>query len=65
MNKPLLIIVFALLQGACVSTTTGTQSGRDLLTFKQIAAEISVQYEALESDSDIAHTTAQNVPNTG
>jgi hypothetical protein len=65
MNKPLLIIVFALLQGACATTTTGTQNGRDLLSFKQIAAEISIQYETLESDSDIAHTTAQNVPNTG
>jgi len=65
MNKPLLIIVIALLQGACATTTTGTQSGGDLLSFKQIAGEISIQYETLEPDSDISRTTAQNVPNTG
>jgi hypothetical protein len=60
MNKPLLIIVLALLQGACATTGPGTDGGHDLLTFKQIAGEISVQHEVLNSDTDLSRTTARN-----
>lgn len=64
MDKSLLIIVLAVLQSACATPASNTGSGRDLLTFKQIASEISVQYEELDADTDLSRTTAWNVPPT-
>lgn len=65
MKKPLIIILLALLQGACATTTAGQDNGRDMLSFKQIANEISVQHEILNSDKDHSRTTARNFPNAG
>ena len=64
MNKSLLIIVLALLQGACATTATEADGGHDLLTFKQIADQISVQKEILNPDTDFSRTTARNLSNT-
>ena len=60
MNKSLLIIVLALLQGACATTGPEADGGHDLLTFEQIAGEISVHHEVLNSDTDLSRTTARN-----
>ena len=64
MDKFILIIVLAIFQSACATPASNAGSGRDLLTFKQIAGEISVQYEDLDADTDLSRTTARNVPPT-
>ena len=64
MNKSLLIMVLALLHSGCASTTAGTEPGRNMLTYEQIASEISIRHEKLTSDPDLSRTTAQNTPNS-
>ena len=51
------------MQGACATTGPDADSGHDLLTFKQIAGEISVHHEVLNSDTDLSRTTARNLSN--
>lgn len=60
MNKSLLIIVLAILQGACATPVAGRQATGKLLTFEQIADEIIVEYQSLEAATDLSLTTARN-----
>ena len=60
MKKSLFIIILALTLGACTTAGSGPAAGRDMLTFDQIAGEISVQHEALDSAPDLSRTTARN-----
>jgi hypothetical protein len=59
MKKSLIIIVLSLLQGACAATGSATEDAQSMLTFKQIAGEISVQHEVLEADTDLSQTAAR------
>ena len=59
MKKSLIIIALSLLQGACAATGSATEDAQSMLTFKQIAGEISVQHEALEADTNLSQTTAR------
>ena len=64
MKKSLFIIVLTFILGACSTPGPGPATGRNMLTFDQIAGEISVQHEALESAPDLSATTARNDLNT-
>ena len=64
MKKSLFIIVLTFALSACSAARPGPEVGRSMLTFDQIAGEISVQHEALESDPDLSRTTARNDLNT-
>ena len=64
MKKSLLIILLALSLGACATPAPVTISNSSLLTFEQIAAEITVGYEELEPVEGLDDTVAMNVTNT-
>ena len=60
MKKYIIIIVLAILQAAWAGTITSEDTDRTMLTFQQIAVEISVQHEALDPATDLAGATAMN-----
>ncbi len=60
MNKSIIIIGLSILQAACAGTITSDDTDRSMLTFQQIAAEISVQHEVLDPTTDLAGATAMN-----
>jgi hypothetical protein len=64
MKNSLFITILALLQGACSTTKAAPATSQSILTFDQIALEISVQHEVLEPDTSLASTTARNVLTT-
>ena len=60
MNKSIIIIGLSILQAACAGTITSEDTQRSMLTFQQIADEISVRHEVLDPVTDLAGTTAMN-----
>ena len=64
MKKSLFIILIALSLGACATQEPVAASHSSLLTFEQIAAEITVAYEELEPAEGLDDAVAMSVTNT-
>jgi hypothetical protein len=63
MMKSLLIVLLAVALSACAAPGTGADN--DALTFEQIAGEISVRHELLDTSADLSQSTARNDANAG
>ena len=65
MKKSIFILMLCGLLGACANHVPSPQAGNSLLSFDDIAAEITVTYESLEAPQSDTALAARSTPSNG